>query len=113
MHTASQNPTSEAMNEPNTIRWEQDAEGIVTLTLDDPSQSANTMNLAYVRSMRRAVDRLVAEKERITGVVLASAKKTFFAGGDLHDLLAAKREDARKVFDLGQEITVRNVGPPA
>ena len=32
------------MSEQTAIRWEQDAEGIVTLTLDDPNQSANTMN---------------------------------------------------------------------
>ena len=37
--------------------------------------------------MGKAVDRLVAEKDSITGVVITSAKKTFFAGGDLktHD----------------------------
>ena len=32
------------MAESKTIRWEQDSDGIVTLTLDDPNQSANTMN---------------------------------------------------------------------
>jgi len=30
----------------NTIRWEQDADGVVNLILDDPNQSANTMNEA-------------------------------------------------------------------
>ena len=34
------------MSEPNTIRWDQDGDGIVTLTMDDPSQRANTMNAA-------------------------------------------------------------------
>ena len=76
------------MSEQNTIRWEQDADGIVVLTLDDPSQSANTMNAAYLKSMRATVDRLVKEKADITGVVITSAKKTFFAGGDLNDLIA-------------------------
>ena len=87
-----------------TIRWEQDADGIVTLTMDDPSQSVNTMNAAYIASMGETVDRLVVEKDRITGVVLTSAKKTFFAGGDLRDLLAAKKEDAQKSFDFGSLI---------
>ncbi len=32
------------MAESTTIRWEQDEDGIVILTLDDPNQSANTMN---------------------------------------------------------------------
>ena len=77
------------MSEQNTIRWERDDDGVVILTLDDPNQSANTMNEAYVASMGAAVDRLEAEREQITGVVITSAKKTFFAGGDLNDLLRA------------------------
>ena len=44
------------------------------------------MNAAYMASMSSAVDRLEAEKDEITGVMIASAKKTFFAGGDLNDL---------------------------
>jgi len=34
------------MSESTTIRWDLDADGIVVLTLDDPDQSANTMNAA-------------------------------------------------------------------
>ncbi|MBN8468570.1 enoyl-CoA hydratase/isomerase family protein [Corallococcus exiguus] len=105
------------MSEQNTLRWEQDADGIVVLTMDDPSQSANTMNAAYVKSMRAAVDRLVKEKDSITGVVIASAKKTFFAGGDLNDLRNVKKSEAKQVFDLGQEIkaqlrTLETLGKP-
>ena len=73
--------------ESSTIRWDQEADGIVVLTLDDPNQSANTMNAAYAASMGATVDRLEAEKETITGVIIVSAKKTFFAGGDLNDLI--------------------------
>ena len=32
------------MSEQTAIRWEKDADNIVVLTLDDPNQSANTMN---------------------------------------------------------------------
>ncbi|MDQ2847885.1 MAG: 3-hydroxyacyl-CoA dehydrogenase NAD-binding domain-containing protein, partial [Actinomycetota bacterium] len=99
------------------IRWEQDTDGIVVLTLDDPSQSVNTMNADYVSSMRATVDRLVAELDSVTGVVITSAKKTFFAGGDLHDLLAATPEQAPLTFDLGMEIkaqfrTLETLGVP-
>ena len=45
----------------NTIQWEKDADGIVTLTLDDPTGSANVMNDAYIESMGNAVKRLVEE----------------------------------------------------
>ena len=43
------------------VRYDKDADGIVTLTLDDPTASANTMNELYQRSMRAAVDRLYDE----------------------------------------------------
>src|SRR3954463_15491867 len=78
----------------NTIRWEQDSDGIVTLILDDPNQSANTMNADYGESIRATVDRLESEKDSITGVVITSAKKTFFAGGDLNDLKKVTPENA-------------------
>ena len=84
------------MAESTTIRWDQDADGVVILTLDDPNQSANTMNAAYFASMAATVDRLEAEKDSITGVVLTSAKKTFFAGGDLHDLKAVTKDNAEE-----------------
>ena len=82
----------------NTIRWESSEDGIVVLTMDDPAQSANTMNARHIASMRATIDRLEAEKDSISGVILASAKKTFFAGGDLNDLLAARKEDAAEFF---------------
>ena len=81
----------------NTIRWERDGDGIVVLTLDDPGQSANTMNAAYKQSMADTVARLEAERDEITGVVITSAKKTFFAGGDLNDLRLATKEQAGQV----------------
>ncbi len=89
---------------PGTIGWELDADGVVVLTLDDPSQSANTMNAAFVESLRETVARLEDERDRIAGVVVTSAKKTFFAGGDLNDLRRARREDAEQVAGFVREI---------
>ncbi|GAB4998304.1 hypothetical protein MAHJHV63_54720 [Mycobacterium avium subsp. hominissuis] len=60
----------------NTIKWDKDADGIVTLTLDDPTGSANVMNEHYKESMHNAVERLVAEKDSITGVVIESFSAT-------------------------------------
>jgi 3-hydroxyacyl-CoA dehydrogenase/enoyl-CoA hydratase/3-hydroxybutyryl-CoA epimerase len=91
------------MSESTTIRWEQDEDGIVVLTLDDPNQSANTMNAAYAASMLATVERLEAEKDTITGVVITSAKKTFFAGGDLNDLKKARKGDAAEVATFVRE----------
>jgi 3-hydroxyacyl-CoA dehydrogenase/enoyl-CoA hydratase/3-hydroxybutyryl-CoA epimerase len=87
------------MSDRDTIRYERGDDGIVVLTLDDPGQSANTMNEAYVRSMERTVERLEAEKDDIKGVVITSAKKTFFAGGDLNDLITVTPEQAGEFAD--------------
>ena len=92
------------MSESSTIRWDKDADGVVVLTMDDPNQSANTMNEAYGRSMAQAVERLEAERDDITGVIITSAKSTFFAGGDLNDLLGATPEDAPKLTEGVREI---------
>ncbi|MET8831905.1 3-hydroxyacyl-CoA dehydrogenase NAD-binding domain-containing protein [Streptomyces sp. NPDC004610] len=92
------------MTTSTTIRWEQDRTGVVTLVLDDPDQSANTMNQAFRDSLATVTDRLEAERDTIRGIILTSAKKTFFAGGDLRDLIRATPETAREVFDAGMAI---------
>ncbi|MET9106662.1 3-hydroxyacyl-CoA dehydrogenase NAD-binding domain-containing protein [Streptomyces zhihengii] len=92
------------MSESTTIRWEQDETGIVTLVLDDPNQSANTMNQAFKESIAAVADRIEAEQESIRGIIVTSAKKTFFAGGDLKDMIKAGPEDAQYVFDAGMGI---------
>ncbi|MGW1593372.1 3-hydroxyacyl-CoA dehydrogenase NAD-binding domain-containing protein [Streptomyces sp. NPDC002343] len=92
------------MTESTTIRWEQDDTGVVTLVLDDPDQSANTMNQAFRDSLAVITDRLEAERDSIRGVILTSAKKTFFAGGDLRDLIRVTPETARELFDGGLAI---------
>ncbi|MFD8837970.1 3-hydroxyacyl-CoA dehydrogenase NAD-binding domain-containing protein [Streptomyces griseofuscus] len=92
------------MTESTTIRWEQDDTGVVTLVLDDPNQSANTMNQAFKASIEAIADRAVAEKDSIRGIIYTSAKKTFFAGGDLKEMIQAGPEDARAVFDIATAI---------
>ena len=89
----------------NMIAWEKDADGVVVLTMDDPNQGANTMNDLFQSSLKATVERLEAEKDDITGVVLTSAKKTFFAGGDLKDMTSG-RGDKDKV-EIATEITNR------
>ena len=88
----------------NTIQWDKDADGIVTLTLDDPTGSANVMNEHYQQSMEKAVERLVAEADSITGVVITSAKKTFFAGGDLKGMINLGPENAGEAFDMVETV---------
>ncbi|WUU20485.1 3-hydroxyacyl-CoA dehydrogenase NAD-binding domain-containing protein [Kribbella sp. NBC_00662] len=85
------------------IEWKNDA-GVVTLTLNDPDASANTMNDAYVDAMGRTVERLVAEKALLKGVIVTSAKSTFFAGGNLQMLSRIQPSDAAQVFDTIEEV---------
>jgi 3-hydroxyacyl-CoA dehydrogenase/enoyl-CoA hydratase/3-hydroxybutyryl-CoA epimerase len=84
------------MSMTDSIRWDVDAAGIVTLTLDEPGKSANTINDRYVTSMGQMLDRLEAERDSITGVIITSAKKTFFAGADLNTLRTITPETARE-----------------
>ena len=64
--------------------YEKDADSIVTITMD-MNGPVNAMNEQYRLAMGEIPAKLEAE-EGLTGVVIASAKKTFFAGGDLKEL---------------------------
>ena len=89
------------------VRYERDDDGIVTLVLDDPTASANTMSVLYKDSMLAAVQRLYDEVDSddgVTGVVVTSAKKTFFAGGDLRAMVTATKADAPGFFELCEEV---------
>jgi 3-hydroxyacyl-CoA dehydrogenase / enoyl-CoA hydratase / 3-hydroxybutyryl-CoA epimerase len=78
----------------NMIRWESGLGGVVVLTMDDPDQSANTLNATFRHSLAATVQRLEDEKDEISGVILTSAKKTFFAGADLNWLVGVTKDDA-------------------
>ncbi len=82
------------MTEQKAVRAEVGADGIAIVTLDDPGRSANTMNERYKAAMGEVVDELVAAKGELTGVIITSAKKTFFAGGDLEALSSVTPADA-------------------
>ncbi|MCX5554431.1 3-hydroxyacyl-CoA dehydrogenase NAD-binding domain-containing protein [Streptomyces sp. NBC_00038] len=92
------------MSQQNHIRWERDAHGVVVLTMDAPGKSANTMDRAFVEALAEVLDRLEAERDDIAGVVITSAKKTFFAGGDLNELIRATPDDAAQTMDFATRI---------
>lgn len=85
------------------IQFEKNADGIVILTLDSPNQSANTMNGDFRAALENTVAKLKAESS-ITGIVFKSAKKTFFAGGDLDELIQAQPEHATDFFGMIQKM---------
>ncbi|TAK46080.1 MAG: 3-hydroxyacyl-CoA dehydrogenase [Betaproteobacteria bacterium] len=82
-----------------TIRYEKDAEGVVTLTFDAPGAAVNTMSAEWQLDFEAAVARLREEKDAIAGVIITSAKSTFFAGAELKELVKATPQDGPKVFE--------------
>lgn len=85
------------------IQFEKNADGIVILTLDSPNQSANTMNTDFRIALEDTVNTLKNESG-ITGIIFKSAKKTFFAGGDLDELIQAQPEHATEFFGMIQKL---------
>jgi 3-hydroxyacyl-CoA dehydrogenase/enoyl-CoA hydratase/3-hydroxybutyryl-CoA epimerase len=100
-----------------TISYERDGDGVVTLTLDDPTQPVNTMRVQFVDDLVAVADRLEAERDEVTGVIITSAKSTFFAGGDLRELIQAGPDDADDVAANSDRIkaalrTIETLGKP-
>ncbi|WP_285416457.1 3-hydroxyacyl-CoA dehydrogenase NAD-binding domain-containing protein [Pseudomonas sp. efr-133-TYG-5] len=99
------------------IRYEKGQDAIVVLTIDMPGQSANTMNAVYREAMAACVARLLTDKEAIAGVIITSAKKTFFAGGDLNELIKVGKAEAQAFYDMvltlkGQLRSLETLGKP-
>lgn len=96
MTTTVTSPATEA------VRYELQ-DGILTLTIDDPNQSVNTMNTTYIEAFEAAVDRaaqdIAADQDKtIKGIIIASGKNSFFAGGDLKLFQQATSEHAGAIF---------------
>ena len=85
------------------IQYLKNDDGIIILTLDSPNQSANTMNADFRVALENIVSKLKSETS-ITGIIFRSAKKTFFAGGDLDELIQARLEDATPFFEMIQKM---------
>ena len=72
--------------------------GIATLTFDEPDSPVNTMCLQWQDDMAEAAALLVAQRPQLKGIILASAKKTFFAGADLKAVMRLTPADAPRVY---------------
>lgn len=91
----------------NMFRWDRSGDGIITLTMDAPGAPVNTMNETFEKDVRETVEKLEAEiagGADIKGIILTSAKKTFFAGGDIKAMSQVGPEDAQRMFDSVQHM---------
>ncbi len=99
-----------------TIRYEL-KNGIATLTFDEPGSPVNTMCEAWQHDMSEAAARVLADKVAIAGIVLASAKSTFFAGADLKGVMRLTPADAPQTYAMVELVkknfrTIETLGKP-
>ncbi|TAN09329.1 MAG: 3-hydroxyacyl-CoA dehydrogenase, partial [Chitinophagaceae bacterium] len=91
----------------DTIRYElipAHGEGQVALiTFDEPGSPVNTMCQRWQDDLASATAQVLAERARLgtalKGVVLASAKSSFFAGADLKAIFQMSEADAPRAFE--------------
>ncbi|HEX5737511.1 MAG TPA: 3-hydroxyacyl-CoA dehydrogenase NAD-binding domain-containing protein, partial [Hydrogenophaga sp.] len=80
-----------------TIRYDL-ANGVATITFDEQGSPVNTMCLQWQDDLEAVAARVVKDREQIKGIVLASAKSTFFAGADLKGVMRSTAADGPRVF---------------
>ncbi len=73
-------------------------DGIATITFDEPNSPVNTMCLQWQDDMAEVAAQVAKDKDAIQGILLASAKSTFFAGADLKATMRITPADAQKVY---------------
>ncbi|MEO0367557.1 MAG: 3-hydroxyacyl-CoA dehydrogenase NAD-binding domain-containing protein [Pseudomonadota bacterium] len=79
------------------FKYEKDADNIVTITMD-MTGPVNAMNAEYHEAMQATIAKMQEESD-VAGVVFASAKKVFFAGGDLNDLVKVDPNATEEFFN--------------
>lgn len=81
------------------IRYAVDAEGICTLTIDQPGSATNVMNRVFLDAFKASLERAWADEE-VKGIILASGKNSFIAGADLKSLESTltSRQDPETLY---------------
>ena len=80
-----------------TIRYEL-ADGIATITFDEEGSPVNTMCADWQHDLTEVTAQVMRDCADIKGIILASAKSTFFAGADLKGTMRLQPSDAPRVF---------------
>ena len=92
-------------------------DGIATVTFDEPGSPVNTMCAAWYEDMHALAAQVLHDKDAIRGIVLTSAKSTFFAGADLKATMRIRPSDAGRIFEEIERIkhdfrTLETLGKP-
>ena len=73
-------------------------DGIATITFDEDGSPVNTMCTQWQQDLVDVTARVVQDRDTIRGIVLASAKSTFFAGADLKGMMRLQPADAPRLY---------------
>lgn len=84
------------------FNYDKDAQGIVTITMD-MSGPVNAINNEFNEAMLATLERLENDSG-LKGVIFASAKKTFFAGGDLKELARWEKGQEQQLYDASMAV---------
>ena len=81
--------------------YDKDVINMVTGTLDKPDKPVNLLDAQFGALIDRTLACLQAEED-LKGVIVASAKSTLFAGGDI--ALLNTLEDMSAAYELSEEL---------
>ena len=81
----------------NTIRYTLQ-DGIATVTFDEPGSPVNTMCQQWQDDLHALTTQVLQDRAAIRGMLLTSAKSTFFAGADLKAAMRLTPADAPAVY---------------
>jgi 3-hydroxyacyl-CoA dehydrogenase / enoyl-CoA hydratase / 3-hydroxybutyryl-CoA epimerase len=81
------------------VQFNQDADGIVTLTLDMPGRSMNVLNEELSAPFTEAITKIENDAS-IKGVIITSGKKEFLAGADIDKVY--KITDPAEAFAMAE-----------
>lgn len=84
-----------------TLRYELGEEAcgtVATITFDQPDSPVNTMCADWQDDIAAVAERAAGDRERLKGIILASAKSTFFAGADLKSVMRLGAPDAPALY---------------
>ena len=82
------------------VKYDKDANGVVTLTLDMPGRSMNVLNEELLTPFQDALGKIEGDAS-ITGVIVTSGKKEFLAGADIDKVY--KMTDPAEAFEMAEQ----------
>ena len=71
---------------------------VATITFDEPDSPVNTMCRQWQDDLSEVTAQVLKDKDSLGGVILASAKRSFFAGADLNAVMRLTPADAGQVY---------------